>query len=211
MRILELLRRDGPATAASLREAVAKAEADAVVTSSRLTHLTQARAAALLDEDDGKLDQIEGELTQAQRHADRIDLAVAELNRRAEQAEKDERQARLDAIHARGAAAVRRGVDLICQDYAKHARALAAVAEELVRCRMEVDDVNAKLIAAGDRRHLPDLEREARPTTNVGIGQVLLGVTDYLKLPDPEHPDLYLYPWCDAAGVRRQPSAKATR
>lgn len=216
MGILDLLRRDTrdePTTAAALREAIATAEAESRDTAARLQGLTGARAAALLDEaDDTKLDRIEAEIVQATRHADRIDLAVAELRRRAEQAVADERQAKLDAIHAQGEAAVRRGVELVRKVYPKHARALAAMAEELATLRAEVADVNARLLAAGDPRMLPDLERKARPATMVdGIGQVHLAVTEHLRLPDPEHPDRFLFPRVDAFGVRLPAEGKSAR
>lgn len=202
MKLLDLLRGDKAPGSATLREALVKAEAEGVTTTARLQELTQARAAALLGEDDAALDRIEAELTQAQRHADRLDLAAAELRRRLEQAVVDERRAELDALYARAEDARKRAVGIVTGTYRKHALGVLQATRELYELHREIEAANEKLMAANYTKTVLPIDREARPWPDGTPSNSEHPIWMTLRLPSSEHPSRLLWPATDAHGIR---------
>jgi chromosome segregation ATPase len=163
MRILDLLRGEKPPNPASLRGALADAEAERGAAVQALDRLQQRHAELLLDGDDRALDTLERDLAQAQRRADRLDLLIMQAQERLREAEAAERQAELDALFARGEALAAEGVELIKKQYPPLARKVLELAERLELIDREIAELNRRLAEAGDPRRVRDYDAEARP------------------------------------------------
>jgi chromosome segregation ATPase len=163
MRILDLLRGEKPPNPASLRGALADAEAERGAAVQALDRLQQRHAELLLDGDDRALDTLERDLAQVQRRADRLDLLIMQAQERLREAEAAERQAELDALFARGEALAAEGVELIKKQYPPLARKVLELAERLELIDREIAELNRRLAEAGDPRRVRDYDAEARP------------------------------------------------
>lgn len=202
MKILDLLKGDKAPSSATLREALAKTEAEGTATATRLQELTQARAAALLGGDDKQLDAIEAQLTQTTRHADRLDLAGAELRRRLDQAVADERQAELDEVYTRAEDARKRAVGIVKGAYRKHALGVRQAVHELYELHREIGAANEKLMVANYSKTVLPIDREARPWPDGTPSNDEFPIWVTLKLPSSEHPSRLLWPATDVYGIR---------
>jgi hypothetical protein len=98
LKIAQIFRPQGPRTAAALAKALQDATTARRQAAAKLRKLAAARAEALLMSSDEEIDRIEAEQTAVARELDRLDAALAELNRRlplAEKAEKAEARAKV--------------------------------------------------------------------------------------------------------------------
>lgn len=210
MTFAELLRPKGAGLTTSAELAVAADRAEVVgrAAGERLTALTAQRSAALLADDESRLDQVELELTRVQRDGDRADLAAAELRRRHGEALAAERRAERDAIHARAEAAQRKGVELIRARYPKLAQPLAALAEELWGLEGEIEALNEALRKAGDNRQVLSVERARRPPEHAPAGYLPCQFLLDLTLPSADGSTAYVYAppghFPSLAGVSRE-------
>ncbi len=193
MKRLAALLEGKPVTAAALAAAAERAEGEALAARARVAELTQRRAVLLLDGEDAALDRVEAELTRTQRDADRGELMAAELRRRQAETEIAEAQAAREALHARGMAAQRRGVELMHGKYAKAAQALLTIAEEIEAAEEEIATVNQELRGAGDTRKVSSVDFVARPRFNEH-DRFMTGFFAALCLPSPTDPRGTLYP-----------------
>jgi hypothetical protein len=185
--LLQLLRGDDqPTSAAALRDAIGKAQAEAKAAAARLEALAAKRAEALLTDDDRVLDRIERDLQLATRAADRADLTTAELQRRLAQAAAEENRAELDQVHEVGAAARERGVVLVTKTYPPLAAKLTALAEELVELEAKIAEANTKLERAGDPRRVADIDATARPARPEWGGFRPARLVEQLRLPSAQ-------------------------
>jgi hypothetical protein len=207
--LLQLLRGDQPATSATLRAAIGKAQAEAREAAARLEALAAKRAEALLAEDDRVLDRIERDLQLATRAADRADLATAELQRRLAQAEADENRAELDAAHEVGVGALRRGVELITKTYPPLAVKLKGLAEELVDLEARIAQANEQLERAGDPRRVAAIDATARPRLPEPGGYAPAPLVQQLRLPSVQDGLKMLWPpGVDQWGFAVPPAAR---
>lgn len=206
MDVLALLRRRKPSpTAADLRAALPQAEQESAAADARVRELSQARTAALLEADDTALDTLESDLGAAQRTADRLEAAVVALRERLGAAELEEHQASVDAIFARGQAALTTGLSLYTE-YGNRAVAMRELIEQLRALDAEINSCNAQLRDAADERSLPDLDTRARPGDPSLIREG--GPWRHLRLPSSVHASQPLYPCVDPNGF---PSPDAIR
>ncbi len=208
MKIAELLRRDQN-SASALREAIGRAEAAGQEAAARLERLTGERTTALLNDDEKALDRIETALVQAQRDADRADLALIELRSRLEIAEAAEAQKRLDDLHAAAEADKRRAVDLIRRDYAKLAHSMRDLLVELRVLDDRVTAANAELERAGDPRRVASSEEVARAESSAPVRLRTQPIHETVCLPSPTDPARMLYPDQDIFGSHRRPLGAA--
>lgn len=180
-RFLDFLRGDHkPSTATALRAAIESSEAAAKAAVEHLDGLTQQRAAALLDADDGTLDRIEKQIAPAQRDLDRAELAIVELRRRLEEAEARERQEALDRLYEEALAAQARGLELTTRVYPPLAKEMVALAQELLELERQIGAINAKLWEADyGKPSVRPIESEAR----IRRGLELPGVAFWRRIP----------------------------
>jgi hypothetical protein len=184
----------GSMTAADLRAAAERADAEAKAASTRLAELTQQRLDGLLgDVDDKALDRVESQLRDVTRTRDRAELKATELWRRHGEAVEAERLATIDAIHAKGQAALDRATKLIRDRYPRLAKPIVELALELDDIEAEVAKVNRQLREAGDPRSIARIDDAARPAVHP-VDRLGLGFTDVLALPDAVDRAAMLYP-----------------
>jgi hypothetical protein len=192
MRFADLLKRDGE-TPAAIEAAIARAQQAAAEAVARMEELGKRRRAALLADDDKALDAIERDLQLATRDRDRASLAKLELLDRLQAAQKAERQARVDAIHAEGLKARDAAAAIIKGRYRKLSAELVGIAQELQRLDTAVQDVNRRLTAEGDPRRVADVDTVARPQSG-HLPMMAVPVHAGLRLPDPGDSALYVWP-----------------
>ena len=161
-----------PPTAAELEAALSEAEAAAQAAEAAAAAVAQERADKLLTADDTVLDEVERRLQLAVREADRAAAAVDALRGRVAQAQEAERQAGRDAVYNKGAALLRSGVELY-RRYDEVARQLAGLVERIADTDDAIRAINHELLALGDPRALPELEREARPPSGAESAMAL--------------------------------------
>lgn len=168
--ILEFLRRPASGSEAlrsklaQIAEAIPQAEAEAA-------RLASERAAKLLDATDRELEAIEKTHANARRAVDRLRAAHAELQRRLAVAEADEAGAALDAERAEAEKLAEATAERVRREYAKAAKTIAGLVDDLDKAERHVAEVNAKLANAGrfedllrpvEARAIPEPE-EVRP------------------------------------------------
>lgn len=165
--ILSFLRKPASGSAAlrqklaEIVEAIPAAEAEAA-------RLAADRAGLLLTAPDSAIEKIERQEADARRVLDRLCAAHAELQRRLTTAEADEAKARLDSDRADAERLAAEVAEKVRKEYARAAKTIAALVDDLDRAERAVASVNEALAAAG---RLDDLLRpvEAR------------------AIPEPEH------------------------
>jgi hypothetical protein len=200
MKLLDLIRGEKAPGSAQLRAALAQAEAERAAAVAALDRLQARRAELLLDADDHALDVVERDIAQAQRQADRLDLLIVQAGERLREAEEAERRAELDRIHAEGEKALERGLAIYAKLWPKHAAALRDLAHELGELQDRLDAVNRELLAAGDPRRLPEIDRAARPSPP---DDPLRGpaLVQLLRLPSTVSPTKLYWPTLDVWGT----------
>mgnify|MGYP001767161586 CR=1 FL=1 len=165
--ILEFLRRPASGSdalrskLAEVAEAIPGAEAEAAKRAAE-------RARKLLSASDREIEAIEKAEANAKRAVDRIRAAYSELQRRLDEAERAEARAALDAERADAERVATDAAERVRREYAKAARTIAGLVDDLDCAERRVADVNEKLVAAG---RLDDL---LRPVESRAI-------------PEPEH------------------------
>ncbi len=200
MKLLDLIRGERAPGSAALREALAQAEADRTVVAATLDQLQARRAELLLDGADRDLDVLEKDLVQATRQADRLDLVIVQAQERLREAEAAEQRAELDRLHAEGEQALTRGLAIYAKEWPKHAKVLLDLAVELGGLQDWIDAVNRELLAAGDPRQVPEVDRAARPSPpdNPLRGPAL---AQLLRLPSTVSPTKLYWPTLDVWGT----------
>jgi hypothetical protein len=201
------LRGEKAPTAASLREALAAAEAERAEAVASLDRLQARRAELLLDDDERALDVIEADIRSAQRQVDRIDLLSIQAQERLRAAAEAERRAELDRIHAEAESALKAGVRIYAKEWPPLAHRLRELALEVQRLQDGIDAANQQLLKAGDPRQVAGIDWTARPSPP---DQQLRGpdLTHGLRLPSATSPWRNFYPNTDAWG---QPLAENER
>ena len=139
---------------AEVSEAIPTAEAEAA-------QLAAERAGLLLTATDSEIEKIERREANARRSVDRLRAASEELTRRLAVAEASEAKAALDTERAEAEKIAAETTERVRRDYAKAARTIAGLVDDLDKAERRVAEVNEKLAAAG---RLDDLLRpvEAR-------------------------------------------------
>lgn len=191
-----------------IRAAMATARQARDAANARIAELSGRRAAALLADADGEIDQLERELVQAHRDADRGDLAVLELTSRLAAAEASARQLALDMLHSRGESAHTRGRSLVAKDYRRLVEQLSRVLTELQAIDAEVREINHQLEAGGDPRRVGDVDTAARPEPHLPNRFPRQPLYQAVRLPDPAHPYNMAWPAdCDQWGFSQKAAA----
>jgi hypothetical protein len=201
MKIAELLARDKNNSSA-IHEAIARAQAAGTEARGRMAELDRKRREALLADDERSLDRLEATIREAERDADRGDLAVIELRDRLKEALDRERTATLDAAYERGTAAQEKALKIIRGDYAKAAAKLAGLMSELRDLDQVVAAANAELERAADKRRVKEPDREARSQEGWPVQHLQKPIYQQIVLPSAENPIELLFPATDVYGSK---------
>lgn len=127
---------------AEVAEAIPQAEAEAA-------RLAAERSARLLDADDKTLEAVERAHADARRAVDRLRAAHAELQRRLAVAEAGEARTKLDAERAEAEKLAEATAEKVRREYAKAAKTIAGLVDDLDKAERAVATVNERLAAAG--------------------------------------------------------------
>lgn len=181
----------GDETAATLAEAVGKAETGGATMAARLEGLTAARAEAIVADDTAALTKTEAEIQRVTLDLDRTRAGLLVLRHRLARAQAAEAQAARDVVHDRGTAAYRKA-EAALRDYAEAARATVEAARRIQALDAEIADVNLRLLQAGDTRQVPTSDA-ARPQAGP-IRTMPVPVYVGLSVPSPDDAGRLLYP-----------------
>lgn len=171
------------ASAAELR--VALYSVDVAFREDKVLAAEKARAAILLNDTDDELDKADEALKAAIRERDRAKVGHAEISRRLAEAEVAEAAAALDAARAAVEKEAEFVAKLLAEKWTKAQAEMVLILRRLIGAEKAVEDMNARLAAAGRDDAIAPVETRAFPSPEYELASLhsIARLTSFRELP----------------------------